>query len=404
MDRPAVDPHLFVVLGATGDLMQRKLLPALYRLSGRGELPEGSHILGVARRPMDDAAFQTAAATWLKAGGIEPEKKVRDFCARTLSYHSLEDESPASFDRLRTAIEALEQKRGLPGNRIFYLALPLEAIAPTATGLGGARLGQGPGWTRIVVEKPFGRDLASAQALNAVLHQHFAEPQIYRIDHYLGKETVQNLLVFRFANMFVESLWTRASIERVEITVAESLGVETRAAYYDSSGALRDMIQNHVSQILMLVAMEPPATRSEESIRNEKVKVLRSISPISSADAVRGQYTAGTVGGEEVVGYLHERESPLPRRRRRTSPSVSRSRTGAGRGYRSSCGPGNASPRRRAAWSSRSRRPRWRSSRRRRSTRSTPTASRSSSNPRRGSSSRSRSRSRGASSESRPTG
>ncbi|MGB6501448.1 MAG: glucose-6-phosphate dehydrogenase [Thermoplasmata archaeon] len=306
MDRPAVDPHLFVVLGATGDLMQRKLLPALYRLSGRGELPEGSHILGVARRPMDDAAFQTAAATWLKAGGIEPEKKVRDFCARTLSYHSLEDESPASFDRLRTAIEALEQKRGLPGHRIFYLALPLEAIAPSATGLGGARLGQGPGWTRIVVEKPFGRDLASAQALNAVLHQHFAEPQIYRIDHYLGKETVQNLLVFRFANMFVESLWTRASIERVEITVAESLGVETRAAYYDSSGALRDMIQNHVSQILMLVAMEPPATRSEESIRNEKVKVLRSISPISSADAVRGQYAAGTVGGEEVVGYLNE--------------------------------------------------------------------------------------------------
>jgi glucose-6-phosphate 1-dehydrogenase len=306
MDRPGVDPHLFVVLGATGDLMQRKLLPALFRLSARGELPAGSVVLGVARRPMDDAAFRAAALGWLTTEKVGPPEAVREFCARQLGYHRLEDESPASFGTLRAAIEALEKARGLAGARIFYLALPLEAIGPTAAGLGGAGLADGPAWTRVVVEKPFGRDLASAKALNEVLHEHFEEAQIYRIDHYLGKETVQNLLVFRFANMFVESLWSRATVERVEITVAESLGVEARAAYYESSGALRDMIQNHVTQILMLTAMEPPATRSEESIRNEKVKVLRSIAPISAGDAVRGQYTAGTVGGHPVPGYRQE--------------------------------------------------------------------------------------------------
>jgi glucose-6-phosphate 1-dehydrogenase len=310
MDRPVVGPHLFVVLGATGDLMQRKLLPALFRLGARGELPAGSVLLGVARRPMDDAAFRAAALGWLTAEKVGPPEAVRDFCARQLAYHRLEDESPASFGALRTAIEALEKARGLTGARIFYLALPLEAIGPTAAGLGGAGLAEGPAWTRVVVEKPFGRDLASAAALNAVLHEHFEESQIYRIDHYLGKETVQNLLVFRFANMFVESLWSRATVERVEITVAESLGVEARAAYYESSGALRDMIQNHVTQVLMLTAMEPPATRSEESIRNEKVKVLRSIAPISSGDAVRGQYTAGTVGGHPVPGYRQEAGVP----------------------------------------------------------------------------------------------
>ncbi|MGP8134525.1 MAG: glucose-6-phosphate dehydrogenase, partial [Thermoplasmata archaeon] len=172
--------------------------------------------------------------------------------------------------------------------------------------IGQAGLNQSPGWTRIVIEKPFGRDYASARSLNRLLHRYFPEREVYRIDHYLGKETVQNLLVFRFANMFVESLWTRQTVERVEITVAEALGVEGRATYYETAGALRDMIQNHVTQILTLVAMEPPATRTEEAIRNEKVKVLRSIAPISPSDAVRGQYTAGKLFGKEVPGYLDE--------------------------------------------------------------------------------------------------
>jgi glucose-6-phosphate 1-dehydrogenase len=306
MDRPSVDRHLFVVLGATGDLMQRKLLPALCRLRQRGEFPAGGTILGVARRPMDDATFRTAAAGWLLAEKLGSAEELRSFSETTLAYHRLEDESPASFERLKGGIEALEKAKGLPGNRIFYLALPPEAVRPTLDGLGSAGLAAGPGWTRVVIEKPFGRDLASAQELNQAVHAHFGESQVYRIDHYLGKETVQNLLVFRFANMFIESLWNRETVERVEITVAESLGVEGRAAYYETSGALRDMIQNHVTQILTLVAMEPPATRSEEAIRNEKVKVLRSIAPVGPSDVVRGQYTAGTVDGAPVSAYLAE--------------------------------------------------------------------------------------------------
>lgn len=306
MDRPVADRHLFVVLGGTGDLMQRKLLPALFALAQRGELPAGSAILGVARRPMDDAAYRAAAAGWLGAAHAGPADAIDRFCRETLSYHRLPDESPASFAGLSSAIGALEGARGLPGNRILYLALPLVALGPTLAGLGGAGLARSPGWTRVVVEKPFGEDLASAEALNRAAHAHFDEGQIYRIDHYLGKETVQNLLVFRFANVFVESLWSRASVDRVEITVAESLGVEGRAAYYETAGALRDMVQNHATQILTLVAMEPPATRSEEAIRNEKVKVLRSIAPIGPADVVRGQYTAGTSGGRPVPGYREE--------------------------------------------------------------------------------------------------
>ena len=255
---------------------------------------------------MDDASFGAAAVEWLTAEKIAPEETLRAFAGTTLAYHRLEDESPESFVRLRDAIAALESARGLGGDRIFYLALPPEALRSTLDGLGGAGLAAGPGWTRVVVEKPFGRDLASAQALNAALHAHFTESQVYRIDHYLGKETVQNLLVFRFANMFVESLWNRERVERVEITVAESLGIEGRAAYYETSGALRDMIQNHVTQVLTLVAMEPPATRTEEAVRNEKVKVLRSIAPIGVDDVVRGQYASGTVAGAPVPGYLAE--------------------------------------------------------------------------------------------------
>jgi glucose-6-phosphate 1-dehydrogenase len=302
---PVRDRHLFVVFGATGDLMQRKLLPVLYSISAKGKLPEGSRVLGVARKPMDDAGFRKLCLAALKAAKAGPDRALAAWCAQ-LSFQSVPTESTASFTALKRRIEKLEKDADLPGHRIFYLALPLESFAPTIAGLGKSHLASSPGWTRLVIEKPFGRDLASAQALNALIHRYFQEKQVYRIDHYLGKETVQNLLVFRFANMFIESLWTRERIDHVTITVAEALGLEQRAQYYETSGALRDMIQNHVTQILTLVAMEAPATRDEDSIRNEKVKVLQSVQRIGSSDVVRGQYTAGTVEGKSVPGYRQE--------------------------------------------------------------------------------------------------
>ncbi len=300
------EPHLFVVLGATGDLMQRKMLPALYRLSARGEFPAKSLILGAARHSLTDEAFQERAKASLLGEKVGTPAEVEQFCRERLRFQGLGQETPEDYRALSGRIQALEKSSGLPGNRIFYLALPLEAFGPTLTALGEAGLSRGPGFTRVVIEKPFGEDLRSAEALNALLHRHFEEKQVYRIDHYLGKETVQDLLVFRFANMFVESLWNRQGVDHVEITVAESLGVEGRAGYYETSGALRDMIQNHVTQILTLVAMEPPATRDEDAIRNEKVKVLRSAVRLTPADVVRGQYTAGKVGGQAVPGYREE--------------------------------------------------------------------------------------------------
>jgi glucose-6-phosphate 1-dehydrogenase len=300
------DPQLFVVFGATGDLMQRKLLPVLYQLRAKGKFSEASAVLGVARKPMDDAAFRRLALAALKEAKAGPATELSRFCARSLFFQSVPDEKPAHLAALHRRIEQIEHERQLPGNRVFYLALPLDAFGPTITALGKARLNQSPGWTRLVIEKPFGRDLASAVALNGTVHRYFDEKQVYRIDHYLGKETVQNLLVFRFANMFMESLWGRERIDHVTITVAESLGLEGRAQYYDSAGALRDMIQNHATQILTLVAMEPPATRDEDSIRNEKVKVLQSIVRLGATDVVRAQYTAGTVDGAPVPGYREE--------------------------------------------------------------------------------------------------
>jgi glucose-6-phosphate 1-dehydrogenase len=306
MGDPEAPPHLFVVFGGTGDLMKRKLLPALYRLSVQGRFPPGSRILGVARGSLDDAAFRALSLEALTAEKAGPVATLREFCAKTLLYHRLADETPGEFQALRRRIEALDREATLGGNRVFYLALPLEAFGPSLRGLGEAGLNASPGWTRVVIEKPFGRDLASAEQLNQLAHQYFREQQIFRIDHYLGKETVQNLLVFRFANMFVESLWNRQRVEHVELTVAEKLGIEGRSTYYEASGALRDMVQNHVTQLLTLVAMEPPATRDADAIRNEKVKVLRSTARIGPGDVFRGQYGPGTVDGAAVPGYLQE--------------------------------------------------------------------------------------------------
>ncbi|MDE0233351.1 MAG: glucose-6-phosphate dehydrogenase [bacterium] len=309
----AVDRHLLVVFGATGDLYRQKLAPALYHLVWQYQMSDRFLILGVARSQMDDEGFKSL--TRASVEGIsprqtqlgEPYADPAEWCDQVLYYQSIADGGPEAFDALRRRIERIEAAHGLGGNRIFYLALPPSALGPTVEALGASGLTHSAGWTRLVVEKPFGVDLESAVGLNAMLHGCFDEPQIYRIDHYLGKATVQNLLVFRLANPLFESVWNRDRIDNVQITVAESVGIGSRAGYYDRSGALRDMVQNHLTQLLSLVGMEPPVSFDAEAIRDEKVKVLQSIRPISPDDVVLGQYAPGRVNGRRVAGYLDEK-------------------------------------------------------------------------------------------------
>ncbi len=297
---------LFVILGATGDLVRRKLLPALYQISQQANLGDRLKIMGVSRSDMDDRAFRTMARTAFESTGVNRDKAVGRWCEQHLYYCSLGAWETDRFRALAQRIGELDSRYELPGNRVFYLALPPQMFPPAITGLGQAGLNLSPGWTRLVVEKPFGRDLVSARQLNAIARQYFDESQIYRIDHYLGKETVQNILVFRFANPIFENLWNRDRVESVQITVAEDLGIEQRAGYYEQAGALRDMVQNHLTQLVTLMAMEVPSSFHPEAIRDEKVKVLDSIVPISASDAVFGQYKEGTINGHEVPGYLEE--------------------------------------------------------------------------------------------------
>jgi glucose-6-phosphate 1-dehydrogenase len=232
-----------------------------------------------------------------------PDDLASGWCSQCLFFQSLGSGSPEDFQALAARIQTLEQEHNLPGNRVFYLALPPVAYMPTIAGLGQAGLNEVPGWTRLVVEKPFGKDLESATMLNEQIHRHFNESQVYRIDHYLGKETVQNLLIFRFANAIFEPLWHRNLVQSVYITVAESLGAEGRAGYYDRTGALRDMVQNHLTQLLTLTAMEVPVAFDAESIRTEKAKVLRAIAPVQPENVIFGQYTQGSISGQDVPGY-----------------------------------------------------------------------------------------------------
>lgn len=304
MNVTEIDRQLFVIFGGTGDLARRKLIPALQRLIAENDLQGGCVILGLGSADMDDDQYRKWAQEALLDAGRTPEQLVA-WPDDSVFYQRF-GRDQAAYGLLRTRIEELEEELDLPGNRAFYLALP-PAVFPTAIGgLGDAGLNHSPGWTRLVIEKPFGTDLESARQLNDVVHRHFDESQVYRIDHYLGKETVQNLLTFRFANPMFESSWNRDRVAHVEITVAEDLGIESRAAYYEHSGALRDMVQNHLTQLLALVTMEPPISFDADRIRTEKVKAIEAVAPIKPERVVFGQYDAGTIGDEAVPGYREE--------------------------------------------------------------------------------------------------
>ena len=299
------EPCLFVIIGATGDLARRKLFPALFQLMEDELLSSRCRILGVARdERMTNERFRALARAALS--GLASPTRIRRWCARVLHYQTIAETTGAGYRQLADRVAHLDRVNGLAGNCVLYLALPPGAVAPTIESLGAAGLSRSSGFTRLVIEKPFGHDLASARRMNALAHRYFDETQIYRIDHYLGKESVQNLLAFRFGNALFESAWNRDHIASVAITVAEELGVEKRAASYEQTGALRDMVQNHLTQLLTLTAMEVPAAFNAESIRFEKVKVLRSVAPIRPDAVVFGQYGPGRVKRKRLLGYRHE--------------------------------------------------------------------------------------------------
>ncbi len=303
-------PCTMVIFGASGDLTRRLLAPALAHLSRDGAISPDFAIVGVARSPYTDQEFRSHLAAGAREHTPPTQGRPGELPA-TVRYLPGAFDDPDLYGRLEGALGAIEARPGRPRNRIFYLATPPEIDPLIVSNLGERRLAHPEnGWARVVVEKPFGRDLASGTKLNADLRRVFEERQIYRIDHYLGKETVQNIFVLRFANGIFEPLWNRRYIDHVQITVAESLGVEHRAGYYETSGVIRDMFQNHLLQLLCLTAMEPPAAFEADAVRAEKVKVLQSIRPFVPASiddwAVRGQYAAGVVGGKSVPGYRQE--------------------------------------------------------------------------------------------------
>ena len=308
MAEPAVEPHLFVILGATGDLTRRKLLPALFHLRTFGELEKrNTLIVGAAQPQMSEEAFRLWAYEGLNKSVARNAPDLRRWCEEYLYYHTVRQGGAEDYELLAKYIRQLEIARDLPENRIFYLALPPTAVPTAVEQLSRASLLKSRGWVRVVFEKPFGHDFRSARALNTLLHRYLDESQIYRIDHYLGKETVQNLLAFRFANPIFESLWNRDSVECVQLMVAEDIGVEHRGAYYQEAGALRDMVQNHLTQLVTVVAMEVPVSFDAEAIQAEKLKVLHSIPPIDPHEVVFGQYRAWEVAGQRIPGYREEK-------------------------------------------------------------------------------------------------
>ena len=299
------EPHLFVIYGGTGDLASRKLLPSMYQIMVESGVSDRSVLLGVSSRDLDDDGYRDFARKSLAEADISDADV---WCDERVYFQRVQ--RGERLGSLADKIASIETAHHLPGNRVFYLALPPTAFPPVIAGLSMAGLNQSPGWTRIVIEKPFGRDLASAEKLNNLVHRHFDESQIYRIDHYLGKETVRNVLAFRFANMLFESSWNRDRIDAIEITVGESLGIGGRAAYYDGAGVIRDMLQNHLTQLLALVAMEAPHSFDAEAIRDAKVQLINSVRHIDLGELTLGQYGPGEIDGEPVRGYCEEESVP----------------------------------------------------------------------------------------------
>jgi len=306
---PTPGPTTLVIFGATGDLTRRKLLPAIYNLSRGQRLPARFSVLGVGREPLPDETLQSILRDSLREfAGVQGEDAVAQSLAERIHYVGGDFRDAGLFQKIKTRLDEIDSA----GGALFYLAIPPTAYATVIEQIGAVGLssqGSPEQWRRVIVEKPFGTDLATARELNAIVHRHFSEDQVYRIDHYLGKETVQNLMVFRFANGMFEPIWNRRYIDHVQITAAETVGVERRAAYYESAGALRDMVQNHLMQLLSLVAMEPPIAFSAESVRDRKMDTLLSAQPLvnnGKTDVVRAQYAAGWVVGAEVPGYRLE--------------------------------------------------------------------------------------------------
>ncbi len=309
------DPCTVILFGASGDLAKRKVIPAMYDLAQHNSLGERYAIIGFARTTMTDESFRStigeAAKTISEVGPIEPAKW-NDFSSN-LYYSAGEYGNPDSYTQLANRLAEIDKDKKLGGNRLFYLSTPPEVYPDIVEQLGRAGLSKPSNpnsWVRIIIEKPFGRDLASARELNKIVLNVFEEKQVYRIDHYLGKDTVQNLLVLRFGNGIFEPLWNRNYVDHVQITAAETLGVERRGGFYETAGALRDMIQSHVLQLTSLMAVEPPASFDATAVRNEKLKILQSIRPYNlemvAQSAVRGQYAPGNANGNKLAGYRDE--------------------------------------------------------------------------------------------------
>ncbi len=311
------DPSILVIFGASGNLTKRKLMPALFNLYTKGYIPEGSKIVGLSRSYTDHFNFRNEMKKAIQEFGADDQKGNLDWeeFSKLLHYISADFGDDNSYENLNNEILKLESSGETCGNRLFYLATPPQFFNVIIDNLGkhglNHPLNEGC-WTRIVVEKPFGHNLESAQKLDKKIGKVFKENQIYRIDHYLGKETVQNLLVFRFGNSIFEPIWNRNYIDHVQITAAETIGLEDRADYYDKAGALRDMVPNHLFQLLAMIAMEPPVTFEPDIVRDEKVQVFHAIQPLTLEEAgkfsVRGQYSDGVIDGKKVKAILMKRE------------------------------------------------------------------------------------------------
>ncbi|RPH69935.1 MAG: glucose-6-phosphate dehydrogenase [Myxococcaceae bacterium] len=310
------DPCVIVIFGASGDLTKRKLIPAVLNLQNGGFLPRNLAVVGVARTQMSHAQFRDEVKPEDKCLSSEPMRAAWGALSERIFYFAADATKPESFSGLAEFLKKTDSQVGTPGNYLFYLSVSPNFFAPIIQNLGKSGLaGEENGrWRRVIIEKPFGHDLPSAVELNRTIRSVIGENQIFRIDHYLGKETVQNLMVFRFGNGMFEPIWNRNYIDHVQITVAEELGVEGRGPYYDMAGAMRDMVPNHIAQLISLVGMEPPISFSADAVRDEQVKLLNSIEPLSPEDvlhqAVRGQYGPGEIDGKKVPGYRQEEKVP----------------------------------------------------------------------------------------------